>query len=213
MAEDYKERLRGESNPNYRAAGWIECATCRVVFHSYQPNRQFCSIKCRDVAMPRGRARKDNNHEEIASAIKGAGGVVHDTSQMSRGFPDMIVWVCNSWQLVEVKNPKQTYGRKGLSDLQREWAEKWGGGGVFVIRTVDEAKSLASGDWGALEYVGNKPSKGLPAGELSGILTAAAADFAGKDVDDKTVVAVVCGEESVVVGDVESALRVLKVMA
>jgi len=45
-AEDYKNRLVGENNPNYRNAGQKICIGCNTQFKSYTPNRLYCSPHC-----------------------------------------------------------------------------------------------------------------------------------------------------------------------
>jgi len=47
MATDYKTRLSGEANPNYKSAGRHICPTCGKEFVSYQKWARYCSVACR----------------------------------------------------------------------------------------------------------------------------------------------------------------------
>jgi len=44
MAAGYRERFKGENNPNYRNAGWLTCEVCGEQFKHYLSSRRFCSI-------------------------------------------------------------------------------------------------------------------------------------------------------------------------
>lgn len=50
MAEDYKIRMSGDSNPNYRDAGVLVCAWCKESFRSYSKVRKYCSWRCAGFA-------------------------------------------------------------------------------------------------------------------------------------------------------------------
>lgn len=55
--------------------------------------------------MSRHNAKKDNNHREIAEALRVAGNTVVDTSKFGDGFPDLVVIKPDSTVvLVEIKN-------------------------------------------------------------------------------------------------------------
>lgn len=45
MAEDYKTRLRGAANPNYKGVGYKICIRCETPFRDYGTQR-YCSFKC-----------------------------------------------------------------------------------------------------------------------------------------------------------------------
>ena len=88
--------------------------------------------------------RKDDNHDELVSALEKMGVGVVDTSEKGGGFPDLICAVRHETLLVEIKNRKTGYGRKGLNKNQKKFAESWTGGPVYVIESVDDCVLLAN---------------------------------------------------------------------
>lgn len=46
MAKEYRHRLRGEANPNFRDAGRKTCERCSAEFQSYTKSRKYCSRAC-----------------------------------------------------------------------------------------------------------------------------------------------------------------------
>ncbi len=90
--------------------------------------------------MPRGYAcKKDANHNEIVDAMTKAGAYVLDMSHVGRGFPDLIVGFQNMTILMEIKNPKTAYGKKGLNKNQIKWKEQWTGGTYCVVDSSESA--------------------------------------------------------------------------
>lgn len=89
-------------------------------------------------------AKKDANHKEVFDAIRSLT-AAHDLSDAGMGIPDGLAWVLDGWQLFDVKNPKTSYGRRGLNPLQKKWASDWRGGPVYLIYNVDEAIRFAQG--------------------------------------------------------------------
>jgi hypothetical protein len=69
------------------------------------------------------------------------------------GIPDILVWHLEKWHLIEIKNPKTDYGKKGLSPRQQKWAEEWRGGPVFIIRTEDDANKFLIGEFADIDQV------------------------------------------------------------
>ena len=98
--------------------------------------------------------RKDANHQIIVEAIEIAGGCVIDLSAHGSGVPDLIVWTRKGIQLAEVKNPNNSYGRRGLAPRQKSWAEDWKGGPVFLLHTVEDAVALVCGEFSKLKACG-----------------------------------------------------------
>lgn len=152
MAAGYKWRMRGHSNPNFKGAGHKVCQNCGVSFHNYQ-KRLYCSLRCRDESeyYVRGRARKDKNHSAIVDTIRRVGGHVLDISYLGQGMPDLVVLTRKGIQLAEIKNPANAYGKRGLTRLQRKWANEWRGSPVYVLRTDDDAINLVTGHFERLE--------------------------------------------------------------
>lgn len=237
MSTAYQERLRGESNPNYRNAGARTCEKCGAGYSSYNKTRQFCSRACSAAAhtiskpppVPRpvvpfdlttasGRSRarkagqdvplrrlpsvdgapipnktciqcgagfhayaksrmfcsypchiasggarragmaakkatmrygakKDANHVEIVAAMRLCGLSVLDVSTLGCGVPDLIVFIPQlaEIRLVEIKNLKTGYGRRGLNKNQRDWLKWWKGSDVIIVTSVQEVADLAAG--------------------------------------------------------------------
>lgn len=136
-----------------------KCEVCGAAV--YRRKTRSCGIACAnelrrlrwmEVGMRYG-ARKDQNHKEIVDALKDCGSSVYDLSAMGMGVPDCVVWASNQWNLVEIKNPKNTYGRRGLNRNQQKWLSQWRGGPVYVLRSVAEAIQFAKGDFRAIEVV------------------------------------------------------------
>lgn len=86
-------------------------------------------------------AKKDANHAEIVEALKGHGAYVIDTSGMGQGFPDLILGYAGKTLLMEIKNPKTSYGRRGLNKNQEKWRQAWTGGPYSVVTDVPGALS------------------------------------------------------------------------
>jgi Holliday junction resolvase len=163
MSKAYKTRLQGSQNPNYSNAGYRTCKICNNKFKSYQKQRKYCSLKCRDIEFStypmRLKAKKDANHNEIVAILEAGGVVVKDMSTQGRGFPDILAWHLEAWYLIEIKNPKTEYGRKGLNKNQIDFLKDWKGGPVFVMRTNEEANNFVAGKLELLEIVGGKIEK------------------------------------------------------
>lgn len=124
------------------------CAECECVFENYYDNRKFCSKSCfgkfysKNSHLKKRRyapGRADMNQKDIVSALKKCGASVLICSDVGGGMPDLVVGYRGKNYLVEVKNPENWYGKRGLNPLQKEWAESWRGGSVNIIRSVDEA--------------------------------------------------------------------------
>jgi hypothetical protein len=61
-AEDYKIRMKGKNNPNYKRAGWRICEGCRQEFHNYDKRKKFCSVDCyNNSEQKREHARRAND--------------------------------------------------------------------------------------------------------------------------------------------------------
>lgn len=89
--------------------------------------------------------RKDANHNEIMEAILKAGIPFYDLSFAGNGVPDAIVWVKKAWQLIEIKNIKTGYGKKGLNTNQKKWISQYQGGPVYLIYNTDDVVLLVQG--------------------------------------------------------------------
>ncbi len=138
------------------------CAHCGRPFHAYDTAsrpRKYCSYSCHLLAGGAHRAgeesvkktalygsKKDANHSEIVRAFEKLGASVLDLSALGCGVPDLLVWCCNGWHLVDVKNPKTGYGRRGLNPRQQRWALNWKGGPVYLIKSIEDVVALVNGN-------------------------------------------------------------------
>ena len=95
-------------------------------------------------------AKKDANHKEVMARLKSLV-PVHDLSAAGCGVPDGIAWINGGWQLFDIKNPNTGYGKRGLNERQKTWADKWDGGPVFLIYGEDDAAAFAKGDFDAVK--------------------------------------------------------------
>jgi Holliday junction resolvase len=83
----------------------------------------------------------DHNQKEIVEALRKAGASVLVTSNVGKGFPDIIVGLAGKNWLIEIKNPKSSYGKTGLNKIQKDFHSTWTGR-VHVIYSIDEALKL-----------------------------------------------------------------------
>lgn len=89
--------------------------------------------------MARRRVSRDLNHFEIIGALRDCGVHVFDASHIGGGFPDVIASRNDQVYLLEIKNPDNWYGKRGLSASQERFSEAWRGIPIQVVRSVDEA--------------------------------------------------------------------------
>lgn len=98
-------------------------------------------------------AKKDANHKEIVQILQLNGAEVYDLSAAGNGIPDLLVWVKTSWQLVEVKNLKTSYGKRGLNHHQKRWIGQWKGGPVYILTDIHEAARFARGNFEGIKFI------------------------------------------------------------
>lgn len=63
MAAEYRNRMRGSDNPNYRNAGQKVCRQCGEHFESYAKTAKYCSVACRGLSQ-RKASKVDASHLE-----------------------------------------------------------------------------------------------------------------------------------------------------
>jgi hypothetical protein len=150
--------------PRPRAKFFSDCHKCGKQFrHPPSSKKQFCSKDCfvasggpvragaaSKLAVMHYGAKKDANHKEIFGIISGLV-PARDLSSAGQGIPDGIAWINGGWHLFDIKNPKTSYGKKGLNKLQKIWADDWRGGPVYLIYTNEEAVQFCSGEFAALK--------------------------------------------------------------
>ena len=79
----------------------------------------------------------DTNQKSIVEAIRKCGGSACSIASLGHGVPDLIVGYRGQTVLVEVKHPKTE-----MNPMQREWAAKWQGSPVCVVRSPEEVERL-----------------------------------------------------------------------
>ena len=146
----YRLRMVGSSNPNFSDAGRKNCKGCGAEFVNYNKKRQYCTWGCyqrsgaaaansRKNGTAGGGGCTDNNQAGIVEALRDLGASVLITSEIGKGFPDLLC----GWQgrnvLLEVKNPATYYGRRGAAPNQKKWADDWTGEKPIVVFTVEDA--------------------------------------------------------------------------
>jgi hypothetical protein len=144
------------------------CLYCRRPFRS-PPSKvaKYCSYECHLASGGAARAgaaslaarkqihgaKRDANHAEICRFLDECGIVYADLSAHGYGVPDLLVPTDGENHLWEIKNLDTAYGRRGLNDLQRLWAQDWQGGPVWLIHSVAEAHAFIVGDRADIQRV------------------------------------------------------------
>jgi hypothetical protein len=147
LAPDNIARLRAippdPRKPRKKLGRRCVCKHCGAEFRRAS-RRAYCDDHRTEArrAQGDGGGTKDRNHDAILAALRAAGAGVIDTHHEGRGMPDLIVGYQNRLCLLEIKNPENAYGRRGLSPAQRKWAERWKGSKPIIVRT--EAEALAA---------------------------------------------------------------------
>lgn len=148
----YLARAHGATNPNFKGAFTrLICQQCGGRIKTYNKHAKYCSRQCSAEATQeafrtmRRRARKDDNHREIVEAFQKIGCLVLDMSHAGGGWPDLIVNDHATLRMVEIKNPKTSYGRRGLNALQQKFAGD-SAAQMAIVRTVDDVIALV-GQW------------------------------------------------------------------
>jgi hypothetical protein len=125
--------IKSKLNPKY-------CACCGIILK--KRFRKFCDHCWETEWKLRRSGRKDKNHNSIISGLKYAGAAIIDLSSMGYGIPDILVSYHNVLYLMEIKNPDNAYGRRGMNKNQKQWAERWRGKKPEVVRSIDDALKI-----------------------------------------------------------------------
>jgi len=89
----------------------------------------------------RRRARKDENQNPIVGALAQANVQAIDTSQLGKGFPDLVIGFRGKNYLIEVKNPAKPLSDRQLTDDQKKFHSAWHGQ-VNTVETIDEILAI-----------------------------------------------------------------------
>lgn len=141
------------------------CIYCSSRFYTKERGRKYCSYQCHldsggarraglaaaKAILKKYGAKKDANHNEIFNVLR-LRCAVYDLSHVGFGVPDGAAWIASSWQLFDVKNPKTSYGKRGLNDVQKKWLARQNGGPVYILRTVEQAERFSVGDFSGIEF-------------------------------------------------------------
>ena len=95
--------------------------------------------------------KKDANHNEIFEELR-KHCPVYDMSAAGMGVPDGVAWIAGAWHLFDVKNPKTSYGKRGLNKVQKKWLTQWKGGPIYLIYTVEEAERFGLGNFDGIKF-------------------------------------------------------------
>jgi len=90
------------------------------------------------------RHRRDQNQAAIVRALRKAGATVVITADVGGGFPDLVVGWNGVTYLVEVKN------RTKLSESQQRFIERWRGGPIVVLSSLDDVAQFLEGKVGCV---------------------------------------------------------------
>ncbi len=82
-------------------------------------------------------AKKDANHQAICTCLDQMKVGYWDLSDVGRGIPDLLVYCGGQYHPWEIKNPRTTYGRRGLNKNQKALEARTAP--INIIRTIDEA--------------------------------------------------------------------------
>lgn len=88
------------------------------------------------------RARVDYTQHSIVSALRAAGYSVAITSQLGKGFPDIVVGKNKKNCLLEIKDDSKPLKQRALTRDEEEWHGKWLGQ-VNTVGNVVEALRIA----------------------------------------------------------------------
>lgn len=86
----------------------------------------------------RKRARKDDNHHEIAAVYRNCGASVLDISMVGSGATDIIVGFPQGNHLIEIKDGKKPPSARKLTPDEERFHAEWRGP-IRVISSVEEA--------------------------------------------------------------------------
>lgn len=88
--------------------------------------------------------RPDGNQGEIVEVLRALGCLVEVTSDVGRGFPDLVVRTRRGTVLlIEVKDCRQPLGKRKLTPDELQFAARWGTSYVVVSSDADARRVAA----------------------------------------------------------------------
>jgi Holliday junction resolvase len=85
--------------------------------------------------------RVDENQGDIVKALRACGATVRVITQ-GDGIPDLLVGYKGYTILMEVKDGNKPPSARKLTDAENEFFEKWTGGTLVVVNSVEEALEI-----------------------------------------------------------------------
>jgi len=80
-------------------------------------------------------ARRDENEKSIVEALRAVGATVYYLDEPC----DLLVGYNGQTVLMELKNPKTGYGKKGFNENQKHFAKNWKGGTFCLVDSIESA--------------------------------------------------------------------------
>lgn len=84
-------------------------------------------------------AKRDDNHQEIVTALRQAGASVIDLGAVGHGVPDLLVGHRGKTLLLEIKDGKKCPSARHLTPDQEKFFASWQGGTLAVVDNVEAA--------------------------------------------------------------------------
>lgn len=90
------------------------------------------------------KSKRDANHVELTKAFEAMGCSVLDLHKVGGGCPDVLVGLHDFNHLIEFKNKD---GRNTIEPSQTEFAEKWRGDGICIVRNDEDVERIVKWWW------------------------------------------------------------------
>ena len=87
------------------------------------------------------RAKTDVNQKAVVKQLRAIGATVAITSQLGKGFPDIVVGYGGDNYLFEIKDPKKTPSERKLTKDEQTFNDSWEGQ-YAVIETAAQALKI-----------------------------------------------------------------------
>lgn len=84
-------------------------------------------------------AKTDANQTAIVKALRQMGCTVQSLAAVGDGVPDLLVGVCGTTLLIEVKDGSKRPSARQLTPDQQAWHAQWTGGPVAIVIDLDGA--------------------------------------------------------------------------
>ncbi|MFC2085212.1 hypothetical protein ACFLS9_09150 [Bacteroidota bacterium] len=84
--------------------------------------------------------KRDSNQKKIERFLRAVGISYFDTSQIGRGFPDIVIGIRGRNYLFEIKNPEVSKSGQKLTESEEKFHQIWGGQ-IKIVRTIEDVIS------------------------------------------------------------------------